>query len=46
MNANAKRMKQRKEGNNSKLIHASFDEVEKFIPRIPKQICPNEDNTL
>ena len=45
MNANAKRMKQRKERNNSKLIHVSFDEVEKFIPRIPKQICPNEDNT-
>lgn len=45
MNANVKRMKQRKERNNSKLIHVSFDEVEKFIPRIPKQICPNEDNT-
>lgn len=45
MNANVKRMKQRRERNNSKLIHVSFDEVEKFIPRIPKQICPNEDNT-
>ena len=38
-------MKQRGKRNNSKLVHVSFDEVEKFIPRIPKQICPNEDNT-
>lgn len=37
-------MKQRGKRNNSKLVHVSFDEVEKFIPRIPKQICPNEDN--
>ena len=29
----------------SKLIHVSFDEVEQFIPRIPEQICPGEDNT-
>lgn len=30
----------------SKLIHVSFDEVEQFIPRIPEQICPGEDNTI
>lgn len=29
-----------------KLLHASFDEVEKFTPRIPKQRCPNEDDTI
>ena len=30
----------------NKLIHVSFDEVEQFIPRIPEQICPGEDNTI
>lgn len=29
----------------NKLIHVSFEEVEQFIPRIPEQICPGEDNT-
>ena len=38
-------MKQRKRRKNSRLIHVSFDEVEKFIPRVPKQVCPNEDST-
>lgn len=38
-------MKQRRERNKSKLIHVSFDEVMEFVPRVPKQICPNEDNT-
>ena len=38
-------MKQRGKRNNSKLVHVSFDEVERFVPRVPKQICPDEDNT-
>lgn len=44
-NANGKRMKQRGKRSNSKLVHVSFDEVERFVPRVPKQICPDEDNT-
>ena len=27
------------------MVHVSFDEVERFVPRVPKQICPDEDNT-
>lgn len=27
------------------MVHVSFDLVEEFIPRVPKQICPNEDST-
>lgn len=27
------------------MVHVSFDEVERFVPRVPKQICPGEDNT-
>ena len=38
-------MKQRGKRSNSKLVHVSFDEVERFVPRVPKQICPDEDNT-
>jgi hypothetical protein len=36
-------MKQRGKRSNSKLVHVSFDEVERFVPRVPKQICPDED---
>lgn len=38
-------MKQRGKRSSSKLVHVSFDEVERFVPRVPKQICPDEDNT-
>ena len=27
------------------MVHVSFDLVEDFIPRVPRQICPNEDST-
>lgn len=27
------------------MVHVSFDLVENFIPRVPRQICPNEDST-
>ena len=30
----------------NKLIHVSFDLVKEFIPRVPKQRCPEEDGTI
>lgn len=27
-------------------VHVSFDQIEKFIPRVPGSRCPNEDNTI
>lgn len=41
-------MKQRKEKAicKTKMIHVSFDLVDKFKPRVPQQRCPGEDETI
>lgn len=30
----------------NRLIHVSFDEIDEFVPRIPKHRCPGEDDTI
>lgn len=30
----------------NQLVHVSFDIVDEFLPRVPKQRCPNEDGNI